>query len=51
MRASVICRIRKDRVNKAGTAPVYLQVTINSEKLQIPLKISWPVELFDNKAG
>lgn len=51
MRASVFCRIRKDRVNKAGTAPVYLQVTINSEKLQIPLKISWPVELFDNKAG
>lgn len=51
MRASVFCRIRKDRVNKSGSAPVFLQVAINSEKIQIPLKISWPVSFFDNKSG
>tara|TARA_R110002020_G_scaffold475112_1_gene708655 strand:- start:41708 stop:43003 length:1296 start_codon:yes stop_codon:yes gene_type:complete len=51
MRASVNCRIRKDRANKAGEAPVFLQVIINSERCQIPLKISWPIAWFDNKSG
>jgi len=51
MRASVLCRIRKDRVNSSGNAPVYLQIIVNSEKLQIPLKVSWPVKFFDNHSG
>lgn len=51
MRASVCCRIRKDRVNKSGSAPVYLQVIINSDRVTIPLKISWPINFFDNTSG
>lgn len=51
MRASVAVRIRKDRVNKSGLAPVILQVIINSKRLTIPLKVSWPVDRFDNTAG
>lgn len=51
MRASVTCRIRKDRPNKIGEAPIYLQVIINSQRTQIPLKVSWPVDSFDNHSG
>lgn len=51
MRASVVCRIRKDRQAQDGTAPVYLQVIINSERTTIPMKVSWPVDFFDNKSG
>ncbi|WP_366483775.1 tyrosine-type recombinase/integrase [Cyclobacterium sp.] len=51
MRTSVYCRIKIDRVNSDGFAPVYLQVIINSKKTTISLKISWPVEFFDTKAG
>ncbi|WP_425342612.1 Arm DNA-binding domain-containing protein [Lunatimonas salinarum] len=46
MRASALCRIRKDRMNRSGEAPVYLQIIVNSERLQIPLKVSWPVVFF-----
>ncbi|WP_375585988.1 site-specific integrase [Cyclobacterium xiamenense] len=51
MRASVLCRIRKDRPRKDGYAPVFLQVIINREKFHIHLKVSWPVAFFDNSAG
>jgi integrase len=51
MRASVACRIRKDRQAQDESAPVYLQIIINSSRTTIPLKVSWPVEYFDNRAG
>lgn len=51
MRASVETRIRKDRKNSDGTASVYLQVIINSDRTTIPLGISWPISYFDNKSG
>lgn len=51
MRASVEARIRKDRKNADGAAAVYLQVIINSQRITVPLKVSWPVEFFDNRSG
>lgn len=51
MRASVLARIRKERPSKKGEAAVFLQIIINSKPTTIPLKISWPVEFFDNKSG
>lgn len=51
MRASVSCRIRADRTNKSGDASVYLQVIIESKRTTVPLKVSWPVEFFDNTRG
>lgn len=51
MRASVLCRIRSDRPNKQGLAPVYLQVIINSSRTTIPLGVSWDLNFFDNKSG
>lgn len=51
MRASVSCRIRSDRANKAGDASVYLQVIIESKRTTVPLKVSWPVNFFDNTRG
>lgn len=51
MRASVSCRIRADRANKSGEASVYLQVIIESKRTTVPLKVSWPVDFFDNTRG
>ncbi|WP_460512899.1 site-specific integrase [Cyclobacterium sediminis] len=51
MRASVLCRIRSDRPNKNGLAPVYLQVIINSKRTTIPLGVSWDLDFFDRKSG
>lgn len=51
MRASVACRIRKDKMTECGDAAVYLQIIINSQRTTIPLGISWPVDRFDNKDG
>lgn len=51
MRASAAVRIRRDRPNKEGLAPIYIQVLINSSRTQIPLKISWPIDKFDNRSG
>ncbi len=51
MRASVACRIRKDKQTENGDAAVYLQVIINSKRTTVPLHVSWPVEKFDNKSG
>ncbi|GHB44275.1 transposase [Mongoliitalea lutea] len=51
MRASVEARIRKDRKNSDGTASVYLQVIIDSDRTTIPLKVSWPIKFFDNRTG
>ena len=51
MRASVLCRIRSDRPNKNGLAPVYLQVIINSKRTTIPLGVSWDLDFFDSKSG
>lgn len=51
MRASVSCRIRSDRANKAGEAAVYLQIIIESRRTTVPLKVSWPVAFFDNMRG
>ncbi|EMS34640.1 hypothetical protein C943_03327 [Mariniradius saccharolyticus AK6] len=51
MRASVEARIRTDRKTNGGMAAVYLQIIINSQRTTIPLKVSWPVDSFDNKSG
>lgn len=51
MRASVEARIRADRKNSDAGAAVYLQIIINSKRTTVPMKISWPVAFFDNKAG
>lgn len=51
MRASVACRIRKDKQTESGEAAVYLQILLNSKRLTIPLGVSWPVNKFDNQAG
>ena len=51
LRASVECRIRNDRANKKGMAPVYLQIIINGQIVTKPLQVSWPVDCFDRKKG
>ena len=51
MRASVACRIRTDRKSSSGTAAVYLQIIINSERTTVPMGVSWPVDRFDNRSG
>ncbi len=51
MRASVACRIRMDKQSLSGSAAVYLQIIINSERTTIPMGVSWPVNYFDNKSG
>lgn len=48
---SVKLRCNSDRVQKNGNASLYLTVIINREKKTIPLNLSWPVHLVDNKAG
>jgi len=51
MRTSVSCRIRHDKVNSKGSASVYLQIIIDGEKTTVPMKVSWPLQFFDNESG
>jgi integrase len=39
----------KSRVKKDGSAALYLRVTINRTSKKIPVKLSWPVALWDQK--
>ncbi|MVM39496.1 hypothetical protein GO730_21030 [Spirosoma sp. HMF3257] len=43
--------IRHEFVKKDGTSPLYLYVSIDSQVDKIPLKLSWPRDFFDKKAG
>lgn len=37
----------KHRTKKDGTTAIYLRITINRESKKIPVKISWPADLWD----
>jgi len=41
----------KARPQSNGNVSLYLQVIINRKPKPIPLNLSWPIELVDNKAG
>jgi len=48
---SVKLKCNSSRIQKNGNASLYLLVIINRESKPIPLNLSWPAHLVDNKAG
>lgn len=48
---SIIKIVQREKVNKDGTAPLYVVFNLNREKIRIPCKISVPTTDFDPKAG
>ncbi|WP_321517419.1 site-specific integrase [uncultured Bacteroides sp.] len=48
---SIIKIVQREKVNKDGTAPLYVVFNLNREKIRIPTKISVPIADFDGKSG
>ena len=48
---SVKLKCNSDRIQTNGNAALFLSVIINREVKRIPLNLSWPAHLVDNKAG
>lgn len=48
---SVKLHANTNRVQKDGSAALYLQIIINGQLKFLPLDLKWPVDFFDKKAG
>jgi len=44
-------KVYQKKINKKGSAPVYVSFYLNRQKVEIPAKISVPVESFDKNKG
>ena len=51
MKTTIKVTYNKQRVSSSGNATIYIRVTINRRKKEIPLDVRWPVNRFDEKAG